>query len=250
MSAHRPTFEAAKGRAPSARGSQQVSLRHIPAQTKLKFRTPAADAPRRDLKRELQLAEWTATNRKRAKQGLDALPPPTTEAQGEAQGEEAEESRQSALALALELDQDSESEAEGSASNHDQNSEGEEEEEEEEEEESEEESEDEEAALLRELEKIKAERAAEAARRAASSAAADQLSRDDEIAAGNPLLNLQSAMASSSAGKAQDFGVQRRWDDDVIFKNQAAPRSSGSQGFVNDLSRSEFHKKFMNRYIK
>jgi protein CWC15 len=57
-------------------------------------------------------------------------------------------------------------------------------------------------------------------------------------------------MASSSAGKAQDFGVQRRWDDDVIFKNQAAPRSSGSQGFVNDLSRSEFHKKFMNRYIK
>lgn len=248
MSAHRPTFEAAKGRAPSARESQQVSLRHIPAQTKLKFRTPAADAPRRDLKRELQLAEWTATNRKRAKQGLDALPPPTTESQGDDAGE----SRQTALALALELDQDSESEAEGSASHHDADDkeDSEEEEEEEEEDESEEESEDEQAALLHELEKIKAERAAEAARRAASAAAADQLSRDDEIAAGNPLLNLRSAMASSTAGKAQDFGVQRRWDDDVIFKNQAAPRSSGSQGFVNDLSRSEFHKKFMNRYIK
>jgi len=42
----------------------------------------------------------------------------------------------------------------------------------------------------------------------------------------------------------------------VVFKNQASGAGNsgkgkgGGGGFVNDLTRSEFHKKFMNRYIK
>jgi len=41
-------------------------------------------------------------------------------------------------------------------------------------------------------------------------AAAEEEEREHDIALGNPLLNPKS-----------DFHVKRRWDDDVIFKNQA-----------------------------
>jgi len=46
---------------------------------------------------------------------------------------------------------------------------------------------------------------------------------------------------------AADFNVKRRWDDDVIFKNQArgADERGKKKEFVNDLLRSDFHKKFM-----
>jgi protein CWC15 len=73
-----------------------------------------------------------------------------------------------------------------------------------------------------------------------------------DIALGNPLLN------------AQDFNMKRRWDDDVVFKNQArgTEKKEGKE-FVNvslyeclwkagilihfrqDLLRSDFHKRFM-----
>ena len=49
-----------------------------------------------------------------------------------------------------------------------------------------------------------------------------------------------------------DYGVKRRWDDDVVFKNQA--RGTEERGkekrFVNDLLRSDFHKKFMDKYVR
>ena len=67
--------------------------------------------------------------------------------------------------------------------------------------------EDDTAALMRELEKIKQERVA-------ASAAAEKV-KDDERAeramGGNPLLEF--------AGEGG--GVKRRWDDDVVFKNQS-----------------------------
>jgi hypothetical protein len=41
--------------------------------------------------------------------------------------------------------------------------------------------------------------------------------------------------------------MKRRWDDDVVFKNQA--RGTEERGkkkeFINDMLRSDFHKKFM-----
>lgn len=39
--------------------------------------------------------------------------------------------------------------------------------------------------------------------------AQEQEQREFDIARGNPLLN------------PQDFNIKRRWDDDVVFKNQA-----------------------------
>lgn len=97
------------------------------------------------------------------------------------------------------------------------------------------EDEDDEEVLLRELEKIKKERADQREREEREKAAEEEAKREVDIARGNPLLN------------SDAFAVKRRWDDDVIFKNQA--RGTDERGkkkeFVNDLLRSDFHKKFM-----
>ena len=53
-------------------------------------------------------------------------------------------------------------------------------------------------------------------------AAEEEEQRVVDIARGNPLLN------------SQDFSMKRRWDDDVVFKNQArgTERKDGKE-FVN-----------------
>ena len=55
-----------------------------------------------------------------------------------------------------------------------------------------------------------------------------------------------------NAEQGRDFGVKRRWDDDVVFKNQA--RGTEEKGkekrFVNDLLRSDFHRRFMDKYVR
>jgi protein CWC15 len=100
---------------------------------------------------------------------------------------------------------------------------------------SDEDSEDETTALLRELEKIKKERDAVQAKENAKRAAIEEEQREIDIARGNPLLN------------AQDFTIKRRWDDDVVFKNQArgTEDKNKKKEFINDMLRSDFHKKFM-----
>ncbi|OWP01138.1 hypothetical protein B2J93_6588 [Marssonina coronariae] len=112
--------------------------------------------------------------------------------------------------------------------------------------------EDETAELQRELEKIKRERAEKREQEACrpnklqaqaerEKAAEEEALREHDIALGNPLLNPKA-----------DFNVKRRWDDDVIFKNQA--RGTEDKGkkkeFVNDLLRSDFHKRFMSKYVR
>ncbi|CCU76506.1 Cwf15/Cwc15 cell cycle control [Blumeria hordei DH14] len=99
---------------------------------------------------------------------------------------------------------------------------------------------DETAELQRELEKIKRERAVRREQEEQENAAKDQEKRERDIALGNPLLNTKS-----------DFNVKRRWDDDVIFKNQArGTENKGKKEFVNDLLRSDFHKRFMSKYVR
>lgn len=69
--------------------------------------------------------------------------------------------------------------------------------------------------------------------------------REEEIMSSNPLLNLQNQFGEGSA----DFGVKRRWDDDVVFKHQAKLEKPEKR-FVNDVLRSDFHRKFMSKYIR
>jgi protein CWC15 len=94
------------------------------------------------------------------------------------------------------------------------------------------EDEDDTEALLLELEKIKKEREAERLR-------LDSAKLERSIH-GNPLLDPDRA----------SFTVKRRWDDDVVFKNQNKPKTTTKKRFVNDTLRSDFHRKFMDRYIK
>lgn len=104
-------------------------------------------------------------------------------------------------------------------------------------EEYEEDDEDETAELLRELEKIKREREEQKAREAAK--------REQEILSRNPLINL-GQQDDASGG----FAVKRRWDDDVIFKNQAKGlEEKPKKRFINDTTRSDFHRKFLDKYI-
>ncbi|KAI4214444.1 MAG: hypothetical protein LQ349_009212, partial [Xanthoria aureola] len=83
--------------------------------------------------------------------------------------------------------------------------------------------EDETAELLRELEKIKKERAEKQAQEDREKVKAEQEDRERDIALGNPLLNPHKSTES-----------KRRWDDDVVFRNQArGTENKGKREFVN-----------------
>ena len=99
---------------------------------------------------------------------------------------------------------------------------------------------DDELELLRELEKIKKER--EEAR-ALQKAEADA-EGDAAVVSANPLLN--------SAGVAGMSGsVKRRWDDDVVFRNQTAGEDSKARKrFINDTVRNDFHRRFLKKYVQ
>lgn len=101
-------------------------------------------------------------------------------------------------------------------------------------------SDDEEAELQRELERVKRERQEKREREEREREAAEAEQREKDIARGNPLLN------------KPDFTVKRRWDDDVVFKNQArgTEEKGRSKEFVNDMLRSDFHKRFMSKYVR
>jgi hypothetical protein len=88
---------------------------------------------------------------------------------------------------------------------------------------------------MRELERIKKERAEAKAKEERERAVEEEEQREIDVARGNPLLN------------ARDFTMKRRWDDDVVFKNQArgTEDKNKKKEFINDMLRSDFHKKFM-----
>lgn len=76
--------------------------------------------------------------------------------------------------------------------------------------------EDDTAELLRELEKIKRERAEEKERQEREQNANAQKERESEIATANPLLNLAAALGQSPGVNTTvpgTFAVKRRWDD-------------------------------------
>ncbi len=109
---------------------------------------------------------------------------------------------------------------------------------------------DDEAELLAELARIKQEREEVAARKAAEEAASAWKEERQEMMRGNPLLQDKLAGDASGAGGSTNFALKRRWDDDVVFKNQARNEPKQQRRFVNDTLRSDFHKRFLERYIK
>ncbi|KAL7480396.1 hypothetical protein ACHAW6_006085 [Cyclotella cf. meneghiniana] len=103
--------------------------------------------------------------------------------------------------------------------------------------------EDEEAALQAELAKIRAERAAAKAKEEAEAAAEERARMEEAALTGNPLLN--------SGGAVTSGRIKRRWNDDVVFRNQAKGEPDQTKKrFINDTVRNDFHKRFLNKFIK
>ncbi|EKD21240.1 uncharacterized protein L3040_000718 [Drepanopeziza brunnea f. sp. 'multigermtubi'] len=233
--AHRPTFDPARGK--DAQRGPAYHQRLLPAHTQLKVRQPGqgGDADKnvvvRDLRAELLQAEAAHFAKVKGgpapavieeKAGTEDVGGVKRMLEGGEGEEDPEAKRRRVLEETRDIDADSEEEDEEDSSEDDSDDE------------------DETAELQRELEKIKRERAEKREQEEREKAAAEEASREHDIALGNPLLN------------KSDFNVKRRWDDDVVFKNQA--RGTEDRGkkkeFVNDLLRSDFHKRFMSKYVR
>ncbi|CAG7727020.1 unnamed protein product [Allacma fusca] len=231
--AARPTFDPAKGG--GGRGekdlsaiTRQYSSRDLPAHTKLKYRESGQgtvdEHKNKDYRRELEDRERTV-RREKDKESSKSRPEPS-ESQKAIQPPPSKKSRVDPANLDADdpLD-DSDVEGDGDDTSDD---------------------EDDTAALMAELQRIKKERAADQARKEAEKRAEEERIRAENILSGNPLLN----NAGPSSVKA-DLKVKRRWDEDVVFKNCARAESSDkNKGFINDCLRSDFHRKFMEKYIK
>ncbi|KAJ5591500.1 uncharacterized protein N7459_001869 [Penicillium hispanicum] len=232
--AHRPTFDPAQGR--EALRGPAYHQRLLPAHKHLKVRQPGqggdADNQGRDLRAELlqaeaahfakkngvPLNETAATETAIPKRQLESGIPDGENGEAGEAAEDPEAKRRRILEETRDIDADSDGSEDDESS----------------EEESDEE--DEAAELMRELEKIKKERLAQKEKEEQERAVQEEEQREVDIARGNPLLN------------AQDFSMKRRWDDDVVFKNQArGTEKNDGKEFVNDLLRSDFHKRFMVR---
>lgn len=226
--AHRPTWAPAKGGEEQGGNrlfvaSRQVSAKNQPGHLKLKFRqlgqSTADELQSRDLKGELELKEA-----KHFAKGIDF---------------EAERKKDMLL---LENSSDvggggkapkplipraydaDESDADSSSSESDDDDD-----------------EDDEEELLAELERIKKERAEEAAKKAQVEAEQHAKQKEQELIRGNPLL---------SSIVEPTFSIKRRWDEDVVFKNQARGEPAQKKRFINDTIRNDFHRRFLQRYIR
>ncbi len=168
----------------------------------------APDPEQRDLRAELLAAEAAhfAKTRGTTIEAISDSPNPPKRQLEESPDEEEDEDPEAKRRRILEETRDIDADSDGGADS----------------ESSEEDSDDEEAELMRELEKIKRERAEQKAREEAEQAKNVQDEREKDIALGNPLLNPKA------------FNVKRRWDDDVVFKNQArGTEQKGNKEFVN-----------------
>ncbi|XP_017063969.1 protein CWC15 homolog [Drosophila eugracilis] len=254
--AARPTFDPARGG--SGRGekdlsalSKQYSSRDLPGHTKLKYREAgqgtSEEIRNRDFRKELEEREREARSGSGATSSGKALPSIVRKAieannagasGGGSVGKRAKPDTAQQQLLqqqqAANLDADEPLDNDSSDSDSD--------------------SDDDDAALLAELQKIKQERLQETARRESEKKQEDERIRMENILSGNPLINYEPGTAASAAGRASGLGgdlkIKRRWDDDVVFKNCARSAPEKKTHFVNDALRSDFHKKFMDKYIK
>lgn len=90
------------------------------------------------------------------------------------------------------------------------------------------------AELMAELEKIKQERLAE------------EEKRDKDLK--DRLDQVRSTLGDETPSQ---FAIKRRWDDDVPFKNCARDEQDPKRKvYLNDTLRQDFHKRFMDKYIR
>ncbi|XP_037815290.1 protein CWC15 homolog [Lucilia sericata] len=239
--AARPTFDPARGG--SGKGekdlsalSKQYSSRDLPGHTRLKYRETGqgtSDELRaRDFRKELEEREREV----RPNKNLPSIVRKAIEANNSSSTTGGSSSKRAKLdqpAAPVNLDADDPVDNDSSDSDSDS------------------EDEDDTAALLAELNRIKQERLQETQRKEQEKKQEEERIRMENILSGNPLINYAAGSAATAANtKTADLKVKRRWDDDVVFKNCARTEPEKKSHFINDSLRSEFHKKFMEKYIK
>lgn len=67
-------------------------------------------------------------------------------------------------------------------------------------------------------------------------------SRKDSALKGNPLIDMDGA-----AGSAR---IKRRWNDDVVFRNQTRGEPETKKRFINDTIRNDFHRSFLKKFMQ
>ncbi|KAF9626721.1 hypothetical protein IFM89_038895 [Coptis chinensis] len=95
-------------------------------------------------------------------------------------------------------------------------------------------------ALLAELERMRKEKAEEKLRKERQQQEEELKVKEAELVRGNPLLN----------NNTSAHIVKKRWDEDVVFKNQTRGETKATKRFINDTIRSDFHRKFLHKYMK
>lgn len=98
--------------------------------------------------------------------------------------------------------------------------------------------------LEREMERVKREK------RQKVQEEEDERKGGGGLFAHNPLVSPPAA-AASSASSSSTTGLVRRWDDDVIFRNQARGELdlSKEKRLINDTTKSDTHRQFLKRHI-
>ena len=240
--AHRPTWKAAVGKqneggwAAGGAVSTQRSALDAPGHTKLKFREPPQDKKEALRKSLMALEEAESSTVKQIQQSRRPVDP-----------EVEKQAEQRLLKQTAEVDDvalkekyddsdiddggggDKSDESDLDADDSDLDSDS-----------SDDDDEDDEAALQAELTKIRAERE-EAKRKEQEEADAEENAKQEEAAlVGNPLLNEDVASG----------GMRRKWNDDVVFRNQAKGEPAQKKRFINDTVRNDFHKRFLNKFIR
>eukprot|EP01025_Chloroclados_australasicus_P006160 TRINITY_DN12008_c0_g2_i4.p1 TRINITY_DN12008_c0_g2~~TRINITY_DN12008_c0_g2_i4.p1 ORF type:complete len:269 (+),score=48.54 TRINITY_DN12008_c0_g2_i4:88-807(+) len=236
--AHRPTWAPAIGGTEQGGNreyvpSVQQSALNLPAHTKLKFRQAGQgskdELQQKDLRAELISKETKHFLTLKSEKDFKALQEKDFKLL-EAQSKDDELSvngRSTLIPKAIDADdEDSNFDSESEDSDDD---------------------EDEEALLLAELEKIKKERAIEAEKKAQEDAIKKREEEEERIKRSNPLMAAQFGVDDVDDGS---FNVKRRWDDDVVFKNQARGEPKVQKRFINDTIRNDFHKRFLTRYFR
>ncbi|KXJ24909.1 spliceosome-associated protein CWC15 homolog [Exaiptasia diaphana] len=214
--AARPTWDTARGGRGKGEGdlsalSKQYSSRDLPSHTKLKHRQTGQDT----------IDEVRSRDLRKDLEDKEHLAQRERAKEKSGRGGTAEQAKRARLEHAPNLDADDPVDDDD-----DDNSD-------------ESDDEDDTAELLAELQRIKKERAQEEMKKEKQRKEEEERVRMENIMSGNPLLNPQS-----------NYSVKRRWDDDVVFKNCAKGEDTKGQHFINDMLRSDFHKKFMEKYVK
>lgn len=91
-------------------------------------------------------------------------------------------------------------------------------------------------AMLLEYERIKKDR--EEKERKEKEAKYENLTQaeQDEIVKGNPLFD-------------NSYSLNKRWYEETVFRNQAKTEPKAKKRSINDTVRSDFHRKFLKKYI-